>query len=86
MASLADDTVQATIITALSAAAGSAHERRVGRFDQLAGDSAAMWSVAMTTPTTNAALGYRTVVESGAGRTRAETNNPGNTAAPGGAP
>lgn len=84
MPSLADETVQGTVITALSAATGAAHERRVGRFDQLAADSAGMWAAALTTPTTSAALGYRTVVESGAGRTRAETNNPGNTAAPGG--
>lgn len=82
MPSLADETVQATIITALSAASGAAHERRVGRFDQLAADAASMWANALTNPTVNSGLGYRTVVESGAGRTRAETNNPGNTAAP----
>lgn len=63
-----------------AAAAG----RRVSRFDQLGADAAAMWSVALTSPTVSAAQGVRMVTESGSGRTRAETNNPGNTAAPGG--
>lgn len=82
--SLADSVVQSTVITALSAHAGAAAASRTHRFDQLAADSAAMWGIAMTTPTVMAAQGIRAVNESGSGRTRAETNNPGNTAAPGG--
>ena len=53
--------------------------RRVSRFDQLGADSAAMWAVALTTPTQNSALALRTATESGSGRTRAETNNPSET-------
>ncbi|GAG18711.1 unnamed protein product [marine sediment metagenome] len=63
-----------------SSAAGSA--RRSSRADQLAGDAAAMWSVAMTTPTQFAALAQRSIAEAGSGRTRAETNLPANTSAP----
>lgn len=55
------------------------------RFDQLGADSASMWAVALTSPTVMAAQGIRMVTESGSGRTRAETNNPPNTAAPGAA-
>jgi len=73
-------------MTAMGNEAGAASAMRIRRMDQLAEDAASMWAVAMTTPTVMAGMGYRTMVESGAGRTRAETNNPPNTAAPGGAP
>jgi len=72
-------------LTAMANEFGASAARRTSAADQLASDSQRMWSIAMTTPTVNAALGYRTATESGAGRTRAETNNPPNTAAPGGA-
>lgn len=62
--------------------AASAH-RRTDAADQLAADSGRMWSVFMTTPSVNAGLGYRTATESGAGRTRAETNAPYETSAGG---
>jgi len=71
-------------LTGMANGAAASHDRRVSRADQLAGDSAALWSIAMTTPTQFAAQAQRTANESGSGRTRAETNNPGNTAAPGG--
>ncbi|OHB78645.1 MAG: hypothetical protein A2W31_15245 [Planctomycetes bacterium RBG_16_64_10] len=61
----------------------AAADARTRAADQLASDSQRMWSIAMTTPTVNAALGYRTVVESGAGRTRAETNRPSETSSAG---
>jgi len=61
-----------TLVQGFSAGA----QRRSDRADQLAGDSAAMWSIAMTTPTVNAGLGFRTANESGAGRTRVEANTP----------
>ncbi len=79
-----DDGVLKVVLTGMAGGFGAANARRTERADQLSGDSQAMWSIAMTTPTVNAGMGYRTMVESGAGRTRAETNNPGNTAAPGG--
>jgi len=69
-------------LTAMANGTASASVRRTDRADQLGGDAAAMWSVAMTTPTQFAALAQRTIAEAGSGRTRAETNNPGNTAAP----
>ena len=71
-------------MTVLAQGAAASASRRVDRADQISGDSQAMWSIAMTTPTVNAGLGFRTATESGSGRTRSETNNPGNTAAPGG--
>ena len=55
--------------------AASAH-RRTDMADQLAADSGRMWSIAMTTPTVNAALGFRTATEAGSGRTRDEINPP----------
>ena len=84
MPSNADETVQATIITGLSGEFAGAAAMRTRRMDQLAEDAASMRSVAMTTPTELAAAGNRVMSEAGSARTRAETNNPGNTAAPGG--
>jgi hypothetical protein len=54
-------------------------QRRTDAADQLAGDSQRMWSIAMTSPTVMAAHGMRVANESGAGRTRAETNRPSST-------
>jgi hypothetical protein len=71
-------------LTSMANGASAASTRRTDRADQLAGDSDRMWTVAMTTPTQFAALAHRTVAEAGSSRTRAETNNPSNTAAPGG--
>lgn len=60
-------------------------QRRTDAADQLAGDSQRMWSIAMTSPTVMAAHGMRVANESGAGRTRAETNLPAATSAAGNA-
>jgi hypothetical protein len=65
----------------LSQAFAASAQRRTDSADQLAADSQRMWSIAMTTPTVNAALGFRTATESGSGRTRAETNRPEETSA-----
>ena len=46
------------------------------RFQQLGADSAAMWAIAMTSPTFMAATGQRIATESGSGRTRVESNTP----------
>ena len=73
-----------TALTGMMNETGAASARRMGSADQLSGDSQRMWTIAMTTPTQFAALAQRVVGEAGSGRTRAETNNPGNTAAPGG--
>lgn len=70
-------------MTLLAQGAAAASDRRVSRADQLSGDSQAMWSIAMTTPTVNAGLGFRTATESGSGRTRSETNAPHATGAGG---
>lgn len=48
----------------------SSAARRTQRADQLSGDSQAMWSIAMTTPTVNSALGFQTAAESGSGAAR----------------
>lgn len=72
-----------TAMTALADEAGAAAAMRIRRMDQLAADSASMWAANLTTPSVMSAHGMRIAAESGAGRTRAETNNPPNTAAPG---
>lgn len=46
------------------------------RAAQLAGDSQAMWSIAMTTPTVMTAHGMRIASEAGSGRSRVEANSP----------
>lgn len=86
MASYVDEIAMAAVMTGMAAAAAAAQESRTRSFDQLSEGAAAMWQVALTSPTVNAGFGYRTAAESGSNRTRAETNNPGNTAAPGGTP
>ena len=63
-------------LTAMASEFGAAAARRTSAADQLASDSQRMWSIAMTTPTANSALGLRVATESGSGRTRAETNAP----------
>lgn len=73
-----------TALTGMMNETGAASARRMNSADQLSSDSQRMWTIAMTTPTQFAALAQRVVGEAGSGRTRAETNNPGNTAAPGG--
>lgn len=70
-------TADAVLSREFAASAG----RRVSRFDQLGADAAGMWSIAMTTPTVNAGLGFRTATESGSGRTRLEANRPAETGA-----
>jgi hypothetical protein len=67
----------------LSQAFSASAQRRTDSADQLASDSQRMWSIAMTTPTVLAGLGYRTATEAGSGRTRAETNRPEETSAAG---
>ena len=68
-------------MTALASEFGASAARRTQRADQTGADASAMWSIAMTTPTQNSAMAYRTAVESGSGRTRAETNGPDATGA-----
>lgn len=82
--SLVDPGNLAVAMTVMANAAAAGAARRTDAADQLSINSQYMWTNAMASPTINAAMGYRTATESGSGRTRAETNNPGNTAAPGG--
>ena len=67
--------------TVMANGTASAGVLRINRFDQLGADAGAMWSIAMTSPTINASLGFRTATESGSGRTRSETNRPAATGA-----
>ena len=60
-------------------------QRRTQRADQLAGDAAAMWAVALTTPTTSSAMAQRIATEAGSGRTRIESNSPAGSQTIGGA-
>jgi len=73
---LAEDGNLAVAMTAMANEFGAAAARRVNGADQLASDSQRMWSIAMTTPTVMAGLGFRTATESGSGRTRVEANTP----------
>lgn len=59
MASAVDDSVQSTVLTGMSAEVSGASARRSGRFDQLAADSGALWTVAMTSPTIYGAQSIR---------------------------
>ena len=68
-------------MTAMANEFGASAARRSSRADQLSGDSQAMWSVALTSPTVSSSLGFRTATESGAGRTRLEANRPAETGA-----
>ena len=69
-------------LTAATATTGALIQTRAA---QLSGDSQAMWSIAMTTPTVNAAMGQRIATESGSGAVRRDTNYPaGYAPAPGG--
>jgi hypothetical protein len=65
-----------TALSGLAVASAAAVQRRMEAADQLASDSQRMWSIAMTTPTVMAGMGYRTMTESGASSTRAEANKP----------
>lgn len=79
--SLVDPGILSAALSVLAQESTAAAGRRISRSDQLSGDSQSMWSIAMTTPTQNAAFAYRTAAEAGAGRTRAETNRPEETSA-----
>jgi len=61
----------------------AAATRRVDGADALAEASRYSWTIAMQSPSMNAALGQRVAMESGSGRTRAETNAPVGTSAGG---
>lgn len=54
-----DPAVHSTIMTGMSGEASGASARRSARFDQLAADSGALWTVAMTSPTIYAAQSIR---------------------------
>lgn len=65
MASLVDDSIQSGALSNLAAEQAAAASRRMGRADQLAADAAAMWAVALTTPTVYAGMGFRVAQQSG---------------------
>ena len=51
-------------MTAMGNEFGAAAARRVNAADQLASDSERMWSIAMTTPTVLAGMGFRVAQQS----------------------
>jgi hypothetical protein len=79
--SVVDGGLLNTALSGLAIAAAACVQRRMESADQLAGDSQRMWCIHMTTPSVTAAMGYRVMAESGANRTRAETNAPEGTRA-----
>ena len=82
MATVVDEGLLNIALSGLATASAAATQRRTDSADQLASDSQRMWTIGMTTPTQFAALAQRITTEAGSSRTRAETNMPGNTAAP----
>ena len=73
--SVVDSSCLSVVHTALAGEFGAAAGRRTASADQLSGDSQRMWTIHMTSPAGMAGMGYRTMVESGAGRTRIEAND-----------
>lgn len=59
MTTMVDEGVQSTIMTGAAQEAQGASTSRVRRWDQLAADSGALWTVAMTSPTIFAAQSIR---------------------------
>ncbi len=64
-AAVAEGNVMQAVLSGMAAEAAAAAGRRTGRFDQLATDSAAMWGIAMTTPTVMMGMGFRVAQQSG---------------------
>lgn len=62
--SLVDPAIQSGALSNLAAEQGAAGARRIVRADQLAADAAAMWAVALTTPTVFAGMGFRVAQQS----------------------
>lgn len=65
MAASVDENVMSAVLNGQAKDASAAESRRISRMDQLAADSAAMWTVAMTSPTIMAAMGFRVAQQSG---------------------
>jgi len=63
-------------LTGATATTGALIQTRAA---QLSGDTQSMWAVALTSPTVASAHGMRVAYESGAGRTRTESNTPAST-------
>lgn len=61
----AEESVLQVALSGMAQEGAAASSRRTNRADQLAGDSAAMWSVALTTPTVFAGMGFRVAQQSG---------------------
>ena len=66
-------------LSGLAAATANQAAINQARASQTAHDASSMWSIAMTSPTVNQGLGFRTATEAGAGRTRVEANTPAGT-------
>ena len=64
MAAAAEENIMAVIMSESAKDAAAGGSRRIMRADQLAADSAAMWAVALTTPTVFASMGFRTMQQS----------------------
>ncbi len=64
VATIVDDAVASAAMSGMSVAASAASQRRVDRADQLSADSAAMWTIFMTTPNAMTGVGYRTLQQS----------------------
>lgn len=62
--SLVDTAIQSGALSGLASEQTAAAARRIVRADQLAGDSAAMWAVALTSPTILAGMGFRVAQQS----------------------
>lgn len=65
MAASVDENVMSAVLNGQAKDAAAGESRRISRMDQLAADASAMWTVAMTSPTIMAAMGFRVAQQSG---------------------
>lgn len=65
MPTLVDGAIQAGALSGLASEQAAASSRRRDRADQLSADSAAMWTIALTTPNVMTAMAFRVAQQSG---------------------
>lgn len=64
MAASAEENIMQVVLSGMASESAAQQARRTSRMDQLAADSASMWSVHLTSPTILAAMGFRVAQQS----------------------
>jgi hypothetical protein len=65
MPAAAEENNMQVVLSGMASESAAAQARRTSRMDHLSADSASMWTVAMTSPTVMAAMGFRVAQQSG---------------------